>query len=58
MKKFFSLFKIPVDESDLFLTFGTVFISIGMYLIYPPSAYITIGIIFLVIAWFQAKASS
>ncbi|MCM3455434.1 hypothetical protein M3685_16030 [Heyndrickxia oleronia] len=40
---------------DLLLTIGLVLLSIGVFQIYLPAGYITLGICFIAIAYFYAK---
>jgi len=49
------ILSIVPDKSDSFLYLGTGAVFFGVYLIYPPAAYITVGLIFLYVAWLQAK---
>lgn len=53
---FKKLFHIPVDESDLFLCFGTESLFYGISMISPPAAFILVGVIFTALAFVQARA--
>jgi 4-hydroxybenzoate polyprenyltransferase len=46
------------EESNIYLAIGVVALFIGIYFIYPPVALITIGIIFIVIAYLEAQKES
>jgi uncharacterized membrane protein YuzA (DUF378 family) len=56
MKKTF--FHIAPDESDCLLTFGVLAVFFGILLIYPPAAYIIVGIFFIYLAFLQAKVEA
>ena len=62
IKEFFrnlqSRFNVAPDESDLFLCMGTVSFFYGAFLVYPPAAYMLLGVIFFVIAYLQAKGGN
>lgn len=47
--------KIAPNKSDLFLFLGTGFLCYGAFLIWPPAAYITAGLIFGCIGVAQAR---
>lgn len=53
-----NLFHIAPDESDCLLFFGTEAVFFGILLIYPPAAYIIVGVFFVYLAFLQAKAEA
>ena len=44
-----------MDDSDLFLAIGSLSLFFGVYLIYPPAAYIAVSLIFLFLAYIIAN---
>lgn len=53
-----SLCKMAPNKSDLFLFLGTGFLCYGAFLIWPPAAYITAGLIFGCIGVAQARVEA
>ena len=51
------LFKkqFPPDESDIYLCIGVQSLFGGTYLIYPPIAYILVGLIFSALSFLMAQ---
>ena len=43
------------DESNVYLCAGVSLLFIGLFLIYPPAALITVGLIFFGIGFIQAQ---
>jgi uncharacterized membrane protein HdeD (DUF308 family) len=43
------------EESNVYLAMGVVALFIGIFLIYPPAALITIGMIFIGISFLEAQ---
>ena len=44
---------LSLDESDVYLSVGVAFLFSGVFLIYPPAAYISLGLIFCGIAYLE-----
>lgn len=49
-------FRTNVEESDLFLCFGIEALFFGVYLVYPPAAYILTGVVFTGLAYLSAPS--
>ena len=62
IKEFFrnakSSFKVAPDESDLFLCLGTSSFFYGAFLVYPPAAFLALGVIFFIIAYLQSRGGN
>lgn len=46
---------LPMDKSDMLLFAGSASLFYGTYKIYPPSAFISTGIILLAVSVIQAR---
>lgn len=55
MDRIRSIFKTQPDESDIFLTIGTLSLFFGCSLIHPAIGYIVTGCIFLYLAYILAN---
>lgn len=55
MERIRSIFKMQVDDSDLYLTVGSLFLFFGCHLAWPPLGYIVTGFIFLYLAYIIAN---
>ena len=53
-----SRFNVAPDESDLFLCLGTSSFFYGAFLVYPPAAFLALGVIFFIIAYLQARGGN
>lgn len=43
-----------IDLDDVFVFGGIGLMGYGLYLIYPPVCWITLGVIFMAIGWYRA----